>query len=200
MSELDKTLASGRMLSREERKLRLAYKNMMSRCYNEKNASYRHYGGRGIEVCEEWCNSRDAFITWAVANGHAENLSLDRINNDAGYYPSNCRWTTLTQQLNNQRRNHIISFNGVALTLSEWAQKIGIRADTLLRRLTVYRMPLDKALRSESLREWKHGTRAGYEGHGCRCDLCRASNALRGRKLRASRAAKKKERLLGEVL
>jgi len=166
----------------ELRKVKLAYKNMISRCYDERNASFQHYGGRGIMVCAEWLTSRDVFIEWAFANDHAMHLSLERSDTNGNYGPSNCCWATLQEQLNNQRRNKILTLNGVSKTQAEWAHELGIGVDTLFRRINVYKMPLEKALTAGSLnRPWKHGTRAGYEGHKCRCDLCRASNAKRHR-------------------
>lgn len=167
-------------------KLRLAHKNMLDRCYNPKNASFANYGARGISVCDEWRNSRDAFITWALGAGHADGLSLDRIDNDVGYCPENCRWVSLREQLLNQRRNRIIEHKGMSMPLSLWAETLGMSADALQKRLS--RMPVDRALHHGPLREWKHGTRHGYET-GCRCDPCKAAHAERHRLMRAKRKA-----------
>ena len=170
------------------KKIHLAHKNMLDRCYNPKNASFTNYGGRGITVCDEWKTSRDEFVLWAIAAGHADDLSLDRIDNNKGYSPENCRWASIRDQLLNQRRNRIIEFGGVALALSQWAEKLGITLDTLSKRLV--RMPVEKALQPGRLTEWKHGTRHGYQ-KGCRCDLCRAANAEHQRDLRSKRKAKR---------
>ena len=168
-------------------KVRLAYKNMIDRCYNPKNASFKHYGGRGISVCNEWLNNRNAFEIWAFSSGHAKGLSLDRIDNEKGYSPDNCRWVGMREQLLNQRRNRIIEFDGVAQPLSLWAEKLGVSPDTLSKRLS--RMQVDAALKPGKLREWKHGTRHGYET-GCRCDFCKSAHAARQREARARRAKK----------
>ena len=174
----------------ELRKIRLAYKNMLNRCYNEKNASFENYGARGISVCDEWRNSRDAFIEWSLKSGHAIGLSLDRIDNEKGYSPENCRWATTTQQLRNQRRNKVISHDGLQMTASEWAERLGIGQDTLRRRVNVYGMPMEKALTPGLLRvPVQHGTRTAYESHGCRCDKCRESNNRRHRERRAKKKA-----------
>lgn len=161
-----------------------AWRSMRNRCYNVKNHSFKHYGGRGIEVCQQW---RDDFDQFVADMGEApEGKSLDRVNNDLGYSPENCRWATLKEQLNNQRRNHRITHNGKTQTLAQWADEIGLRADTLHKRIS--RMPIERALQSGMLVEWKHGTRHGYESHKCRCDLCREANNKRMRDRRAARA------------
>ena len=82
------------------------WRGMRSRCNNGKNAHYKDYGGRGISVCEEWENDYEAFRDWALENGYEEQLTIDRINNDMGYTPENCRWTTMSVQNTNRRRYH----------------------------------------------------------------------------------------------
>ena len=79
------------------------------RCYNPKSNRYHRYGGRGITVCDEWLNNFQSFYDWSIANGYDENASygectIDRIDNDKGYSPDNCRWTDIKNQRNNQTR------------------------------------------------------------------------------------------------
>ncbi len=76
---------------------------MINRCYNENTKSYNDYGLRGITVSEEWRASFDTFCKWAFENGYTEDLTIDRINNDEGYSPSNCRWTDQRSQNLNKR-------------------------------------------------------------------------------------------------
>ena len=113
---------------------------MKDRCYNPKATSYKHYGGRGIKVCDEWKNSFKAFYDWAYSNGYDENAprnkcTIDRINNDGNYEPSNCRWVTQKQNCNNTRFNRLLTCNGETHTMSEWSEITGISQTTLSYRI-----------------------------------------------------------------
>lgn len=88
-------------------KLYAIWTMMKQRCYNPNNKNFKDYGGRGITVCEEWLNDVQAFYEWSMKNGYKEGLTIDRIDNDKGYSPDNCRWTTMKVQRKNQRKRKI---------------------------------------------------------------------------------------------
>jgi len=85
--------------------LRHIWKAMIHRCYNENNKFYKNYGGRGVSVCDEWKQSVQIFYDWAIANGWVKGLSIDRIDNNKNYEPSNCHWITISE---NSRKNCVI--------------------------------------------------------------------------------------------
>jgi hypothetical protein len=99
---------------------------MRERCYYPKENRYAQYGGRGITVCDEWKNDFQAFYDWAMANGYNDDLSIDRIDVNGNYEPSNCRWATLEEQANNKRTSHLITIGGETFTLSEWLAKVNL--------------------------------------------------------------------------
>lgn len=101
---------------------------MKSRCSNSNLPDYKHYGGRGIKVCERW----QTFENFLSDMGEAPaGLSIDRIKNDKGYEPGNCRWATAKQQANNLRRNVRLTLRGRTQTISEWADELGVSASLL---------------------------------------------------------------------
>lgn len=96
--------------------------HIKARCYNINTYNYNDYGGRGIIMCDEWNMSFERFRDWALANGYADNLSIDRIDVNGNYEPSNCRWVTPKEQSNNRRNNIIVEINGEKKTLKQWCE------------------------------------------------------------------------------
>lgn len=111
------------------------YLKMIDRCYNINSKDYKWYGDRQIKVCEEWKNSYKAFEKWALENGYQDNLTIDRINTNCNYEPSNCRWVDMITQQNNRRNNVKYNYNGVFLTLSQIARKENFNINTLRSRI-----------------------------------------------------------------
>jgi hypothetical protein len=121
---------------------------MKTRCYNQKDPRYKNYGVRGITICEEWlCSERvkglkggltkgwSAFKTWAEENGYSDELTIDRIDNNKGYSPENCRWVTMKAQTNNRRNNKYIFYKGRTQTLAQWCEELQLNRNTVVSRL-----------------------------------------------------------------
>lgn len=110
------------------------YYSMLTRCYKETNREYHRYGGRGITVCQRWLDSFENFLEDMGKTANAT-MSIDRIDNEKGYSPENCRWATKKEQSNNTRRNRFLTVNGVTDTLANHCRKYGILKGTVLGRL-----------------------------------------------------------------
>lgn len=144
-------------------RLHRIYRSMRQRCYDKNSRNFHRYGGRGIEICNEWLGESgfEHFREWANENGYRSDLTIDRINNDGNYEPNNCRWATYKQQGNNTSRNVHINANGETHTLKEWSEILNVRYDTLLnRRLkgwTDEQIITTPVSRSNSNRGYKNG-------------------------------------------
>ena len=123
------------------------WEGMKRRCYNSKSRSYPNYGGRGITVCDRWHNFENFIEDMGL---RPKGRSLDRINNDLGYFPANCRWATAEEQSLNKRTNHRLSFNNENLTIKEWSDKLGIPVTTIAKRI-MSGFPIDKVLSQDRL-------------------------------------------------
>jgi len=107
---------------------------MRTRCYSESSPRYKHYGARGIKICDEW-NDFSNFKEWALNNGYSDLLSIDRINVNGDYSPENCRWASQKTQGNNTTRNVRIEYQDQVRTLSEWSDILQIPYKALWYRL-----------------------------------------------------------------
>lgn len=104
--------------------------SMLQRCKNPNDISYSLYGNKGISVCEDW----EYFINfdeWAMSNGYQEDLSIDRIDSNGNYEPSNCRWVSMKVQQNNRSNNIKLTYNNETGNLQFWSNKTGIPIETL---------------------------------------------------------------------
>lgn len=108
---------------------------MRQRCSNPKCINFHNYGGKGITVCDEWNNSFESFYEWAMSNGYEKGLTIDRIDVNGNYEPSNCRWATYKEQANNRTSNRLIEVDGVSHTIGDWSEITGIRLATIWARL-----------------------------------------------------------------
>lgn len=102
------------------------WQRIRSRCYCEGDKSYDRYGGRGITMCDEWKNNFKAFYDWAMNNGYKDELSIERLDVNQGYYPENCAWITMTEQARNKRNTHWVEYKGEKKCLAEVAEIEGI--------------------------------------------------------------------------
>lgn len=107
---------------------------MKGRCKNPKRTNFHDYGGRGIKVCDEWCEFEN-FMEWALKNGYTDDLSIDRIDFNGNYEPTNCQWVTQKAQMNNTRRTKTLSFDGKIMSMNLWAEEKGIKKRTLEARI-----------------------------------------------------------------
>lgn len=138
--------------SEELDRLRVIYGGMMQRCYNKNSESYRNYGGRGIKICPEW-HDRDKFIKWALNNGYSDDLTIDRIDVNGNYEPSNCRWADWITQAKNRRpkeewkeRERAFEYNGMKYHMYELCEMFDTSESAVRYRMTVMGMTLKEAL------------------------------------------------------
>lgn len=123
------------------------WKDMRRRCRNTARKDYHTYGGRGISVCAEWGNFV-VFREWALTHGYTDELSIDRIDNDGGYSPDNCRWTTIEHQRTHRRTNHLITIFGETKSMKEWSMdaRCCVSYQTLLNRINTLVWDAERAV------------------------------------------------------
>lgn len=120
------------------------WKSMRERCLTPSTTSYPNYGGRGIAVCKRW----DSFTNFLADMGdsYKKGLSLERIDVNGDYEPSNCRWATRSEQARNTRRNRYITYKNKTQTLADWSDELSIKRTTITQRIDHYKWTIPQAL------------------------------------------------------
>lgn len=152
---------SGRNSTDILRKIYHAWRAMRQRCENPKNPNYKNYGARGIKVCKRW----NSFINFLDDMGKppSQKHTIERINNDGNYTPSNCRWATYAEQNRNHSRNVILEYEGQRLCVKDWAKKLNIPYRTLEARIRRGWLP-KKALEKVVQKRQRNFTKIEYHG------------------------------------
>lgn len=127
------------------------WRDMKNRCNGLKEKDKKNYFDRGITYCTDW-EMFEPFKDWAISHGYKDGLTIDRIDNDKGYSPDNCRWVTRAEQNNNTRQNHLITYNNETHTLNQWASILGINPSTLRSRLLTYGWSVEEAFTTRILK------------------------------------------------
>jgi hypothetical protein len=139
-------------------RLHTIWSHMKQRCYNPKSDNYYLYGGRGIRICDEWKNSYESFREWALSNGYADNLTIDRINPNGNYEPSNCRWATAEAQSSNRRDSSewktpknaaFVQYNGEMVRMKDLCKEHGISVPTFKYRIEKMGLSVADALKKK---------------------------------------------------
>lgn len=126
------------------------HSGMRQRCYNENNTAYKNYGGRGITVCDEWKNDFQSFYDWSMENGYQKGLSIDRINNDGNYEPSNCRWVDTKTNNNNKRNVHYVTYKNKTQSLMSWCEELDLDYGIISSRIVEYGWDIERAFTTKS--------------------------------------------------
>lgn len=137
----------------EFKRLHGIYHGIKKRCYNENSPRYTDYGGRGIIMCDEWLdpdNGFDNYVDWALANGYADDLTIERIDVNGNYCPENCKWITLQEQHNNQRGTLWVEYNGERVRLKEICDELGVSYDTVHDRIYKRGWDVERAITEPS--------------------------------------------------
>ena len=144
----EKTAELGNMSTHGLSKTRLhkIWRGIKDRCLNTKSKDYPGYGGRGITVCAEWREDFMQFYAWSMTNGYGDDLSIDRIDNDNGYRPENCRWVTRDEQNRNKSNLKYIQINGDTNTLAEWCRQYDLPYHTVHQRIYASHWTPEEAL------------------------------------------------------
>lgn len=117
--------------------------HMIGRCCRKTDDHFKWYGAKGISIYPEWLDDFESFYTWAMENGYSSNLTLDRIDVNGNYEPSNCRWVNHKTQCNNRSSNVLIEINGVIKNIQQWSEETGVKYATIYARYRAGKTGLD---------------------------------------------------------
>jgi len=132
------------------------WEGMVQRCYNPNHKAYKHYGGKGVTICDEWRNDFGAFLKWALDNGWRKGLKIDKdikakTNGPAIYGPEYCSIVTQSKNLRNREGNRVLEYNGKKMCMQDWAELLGIKKRTLKARLD-RGWAIERAFKNENFR------------------------------------------------
>lgn len=134
-----------------------SWKGMLSRCLDPQNPAYKHYGGRGIVICKAW---KDFLAFYGDMGERAPSLSLDRIDGDKGYEPSNCRWSTLQEQNQNRKNTQYLTIDGETHPRIVWLRRYGLGTSTFRQRIARGLSPKEALTRMKNIRPRNYKSRA----------------------------------------
>ena len=156
--EVDRTTRHGLGSRKRKSKIWRAYHNMKDRCYNPKIPRFMDYGGRGVHMCNRWLHGEDGMsgiVCFAYDMGQApsKDHSIDRINVNGHYEPSNCRWATKREQAGNKRNSVMVEWRGKTQCVTRWAEELNVSPRMLRIRIVVLKWPIEKAMTQKNLRK-----------------------------------------------
>lgn len=123
--------------------------SMKGRCSNPNIKEYKWYGAKGVSVCREWMDFQ-VFHDWAIENGYADNLTIDRIDGNGDYCPENCRWITNAAQQSNRSNNRHLTYCGETHTVKGWADKLGVEYFRFYKKLKKNNFDIGKVIECEA--------------------------------------------------
>lgn len=188
-------------MTETSKKLKKVFVHMKERCYNPNDKRYEDWGGRGIQICDEWLSDPETFVRWSIENGYDEGLTIDRVDNNGNYCPENCRWVTKAENNQNRRSSRYYTYNGKTQNLQKWCDEYNASRSMVNKRLQLG-WEFDKALLApkktrdqESLVGMRFGRLTVLEFVGkdkfrqslfrCQCD-CNAILIVNGNKLKTN--------------
>ena len=118
------------------------------RCYDNNSSRYSYYGARGVKIYSAWDNF-ETFKLWSMANGYNDTLSIDRINVDGNYEPTNCRWVNKVVQANNRRTNRYLEYKGVTKSMMDWCRELGLSYYKIRSRIYNYHWSVERAFETK---------------------------------------------------